>query len=788
MDQMHDAGPSDRDLAHRWAAGDEQGYEQLVTRFAPMVHARCRRALGASDADDATQAVFLVLADKRAQAVASPALAAWLFTVADYVVLNALRDRKRRRQAEHSMPPRHDAEETTMDDLREHLDACLAELPAAERDAVRLHHLAGYTLAEVATHSKQPVSTIHARVQRGLERLRSKLVKRGVAVTSLALLANVQAHAAESVPVNVMAHLRDLNPAGKTGGATSAPSDRARRWSRPRISLMTRIALTGAAALLLGSASYHFLPAADQSPAHPAPQPTAAKPRLDPDKATMFGVMRWNDGARLVQRLRALPEASLLPPSAEPFLAKMAAIQQASLVIDPLFAATPELRRMSFAAQLDVDQETPEQYKTKQLAVMEAMTAQQASVPTLSNMFGRGSLTVADDHDDLLQMLSQALSQAAAPFKVGADRVQVAGHQLLVAPVPDSAFARLPESVLASRDPSADLEMNSFLDRGLGDGAELGGTMFLHLDARGASFVSHSEWGLTTPKQITSLLALPRIDRQRLESVPADALVAAMVAVDSTTLKDSQFWFGLRAGVEMPFRQRAAPADNEPSASGEVSVHALQPNAVTLETTDPVRKQIGTILDTVEQVNGHIVFWVQPGTPIPTMTLQADLSRPAAEALIASLGETPNAEGVVMLSLGPVLLQMGWKDGRLIATTRSDGLAGAVASGGFCANPEIQKALADMPATAPLGCVLLRSEALAAQVSPFLAMALPPESRQRFADYQHRLGTTQSYGSFRVDVTPDGINSEAHGLIALIAGMTVAAQMMHPEQMFKGVN
>src|SRR4051812_17204739 len=99
-----DESRSDGELAQAWDAGDERGFEVLVARYAPMVYARCRRALGPADADDATQAVFLVLARRRGQAAASAALAAWLMTVTANVLRNAVRDRLRRHRAERTAP------------------------------------------------------------------------------------------------------------------------------------------------------------------------------------------------------------------------------------------------------------------------------------------------------------------------------------------------------------------------------------------------------------------------------------------------------------------------------------------------------------------------------------------------------------------------------------------------------------------------------------------------------------------------------------------------------------
>lgn len=93
---MITASPVDEHLAKAWAQGDEGAFAAIVHRYGPMIQARCARVLPDADADDATQAVFLVLLRRAPQAAASPRLAAWLLRVADNVCRNAHRDRRRR--------------------------------------------------------------------------------------------------------------------------------------------------------------------------------------------------------------------------------------------------------------------------------------------------------------------------------------------------------------------------------------------------------------------------------------------------------------------------------------------------------------------------------------------------------------------------------------------------------------------------------------------------------------------------------------------------------------------
>src|SRR5689334_15596928 len=91
---------ADGALLRRFVAKrDETAFAALVERHGPMVLGVCRRVLrNASDADDAFQAAFIVLACK-ARSIARPELlSTWLYRVAFRAALRARAATARRRE------------------------------------------------------------------------------------------------------------------------------------------------------------------------------------------------------------------------------------------------------------------------------------------------------------------------------------------------------------------------------------------------------------------------------------------------------------------------------------------------------------------------------------------------------------------------------------------------------------------------------------------------------------------------------------------------------------------
>src|SRR4051812_23537878 len=91
---------SDDDLLRRYSeSGSEDAFSQLVYRHAGWVFNFCRRRLNDSHlAEDATQAVFLLLARKIPTMPPPAHLAGWLFQACRYVLAETRRHDKRYRR------------------------------------------------------------------------------------------------------------------------------------------------------------------------------------------------------------------------------------------------------------------------------------------------------------------------------------------------------------------------------------------------------------------------------------------------------------------------------------------------------------------------------------------------------------------------------------------------------------------------------------------------------------------------------------------------------------------
>lgn len=274
---MTNSPDDDGALLAAWsAARDESAFRRLCDRHAALVAAACRRQ-GSPDADEAAQAVFLILA-RRAGLLTGTGLAGWLHGTARRVVAHQRRAAARRRRHEQEAAVEFDrqqsvaAPEPLWADARQHLDEALASLSAGRREAVLRFHLQGKTQAEVAAELGCSADAVKTRVHEGLERLRSFFARRGVALGASAVAAGLASECAAAEPALAAACARSvLVPA-------SAPGVTALATGVTTAMLIKTTALAVAATTLVGSCLTAALLVSAESPPVPAPAAVATSP------------------------------------------------------------------------------------------------------------------------------------------------------------------------------------------------------------------------------------------------------------------------------------------------------------------------------------------------------------------------------------------------------------------------------------------------------------------------------------------------------------------------------
>jgi RNA polymerase sigma factor (sigma-70 family) len=212
---LTDAQLLDRFKARSDLSSSEAAFAGLMARHGPMVLGVCRRALrNPDDVADAFQATFLILVRKAASVRVDDSLGRWLYGVSRRVAVRAKRAAARRltrdvREIEFAADP---AVEATLSELRAVLDEEIGRLPAKFRSAVVLCELEGFGHDEAARQLGCAVGTVKSRLSRAREKLRSRLIRRGVAPTAWALYA-------ESTTAAVPAELMETTAKSAIGSA-----------------------------------------------------------------------------------------------------------------------------------------------------------------------------------------------------------------------------------------------------------------------------------------------------------------------------------------------------------------------------------------------------------------------------------------------------------------------------------------------------------------------------------------------------------------------------------------
>ena len=203
---------SDSELLQRFVTSrSDEAFTELVKRHLDLVYSAALRQVNGDThlARDVAQSVFIDLARKAPSLVNRPVLAGWLYTSARYAAAKVVRASTRRERHEieaHTMATLlHDSSEAPdWHEVEPLLDAAMHELKESDREAIILRYFQNQPHAEVGKQLGISENTARMRVERALEKLRSRLIKRGISTSAAALSVVVSSNAMQAAPAGLI--------------------------------------------------------------------------------------------------------------------------------------------------------------------------------------------------------------------------------------------------------------------------------------------------------------------------------------------------------------------------------------------------------------------------------------------------------------------------------------------------------------------------------------------------------------------------------------------------------
>lgn len=241
---------------------DAAALATLIRRHGPMVWGVCRRMLpNHHDAEDAFQAVFLVLVQKAAALPDKEMVGNWLYGVAQQtaVRMRALAAKRGVRERHVAvMPEPTSAEQYVWNDLKPVLDEELSRLPDKYRVVIVLCDLEDRTRKEVARQLAIPEGTVASRLATARAMLAKRLAGRGVIISGGLLGALLAQQAASAclpmMMVSSTIKTATLITAGQGLAGAASPTVAALVTGVTKTMLVSKIKVVLAVVLVVGLA------------------------------------------------------------------------------------------------------------------------------------------------------------------------------------------------------------------------------------------------------------------------------------------------------------------------------------------------------------------------------------------------------------------------------------------------------------------------------------------------------------------------------------------------------
>jgi RNA polymerase sigma factor (sigma-70 family) len=197
--------PDDAELLSVFATQrSEEAFATLVERHVSLVYSSALwQVRDPHLAEEITQVVFIILASKAGQLGRETVLAGWLCRTARFATCNALKAARRRQhweQEAHMNSILNEPEPDMWPQIAPLLDEAIAQLAAADRNAVILRYYQQKPLEEVGRALGLNADAAQKRVSRALEKLRKFFAKRGIDSTDETIAEAISTNSIQAAP------------------------------------------------------------------------------------------------------------------------------------------------------------------------------------------------------------------------------------------------------------------------------------------------------------------------------------------------------------------------------------------------------------------------------------------------------------------------------------------------------------------------------------------------------------------------------------------------------------
>jgi uncharacterized protein (TIGR03435 family) len=216
---------NDMELMQEYAGrNSEAAFAELVHRHINLVYSVALRLTGDSgDAQDVTQAVFIILAQKAASLRHRTSLTGWLYETTRLTARQSLRTRVRRQAREQEAYMQSTLNDSNPDgawqQLAPLLEEAMARLNEKERTLLALRFFENKTGAETAALLGIREWAAHKRAERAVEKLRVFFTQRGIVLPAAVMTAAISANSVQAAPVGLAV---TVTAAATKGAAVSA--------------------------------------------------------------------------------------------------------------------------------------------------------------------------------------------------------------------------------------------------------------------------------------------------------------------------------------------------------------------------------------------------------------------------------------------------------------------------------------------------------------------------------------------------------------------------------------